>query len=30
MDSESGMGDADMGMRKKKLLKTMMRPHGKS
>jgi hypothetical protein len=30
MDSESGMGDADMGMRKKKLLKTMMRHHGKS
>jgi len=30
MDSESGMDGADMGMQKKKLLKTMMNHHGKS
>jgi hypothetical protein len=30
MDSEGGMGDAEMGMQKEKLLKTMMRHDGKS
>jgi hypothetical protein len=30
MDSESGMGEAGMGLQKKKLLKTMMKHHGKS
>ncbi len=30
MDYESGMGDSDMGMQRRKLLKTMMSGHGKS
>jgi hypothetical protein len=30
MDSESGMDDAEMGMRKKKLLKTLMSDDDKS
>jgi len=30
MDSGSGMGEAGMGLQKKKLLKTMKRRHGKS
>ncbi len=30
MDSEDGMGEGDMGGQKKKLLKTVMRHHGKS
>jgi len=30
MDSESGMADADMDMQRKKLMKIMMRYHGKS
>ena len=30
MDTESDMDDAEMGMQKKKLLKTMMSHHGKS
>ena len=30
MDSESGMGDVDMGRQRKKFLKIMIRHHGKS
>jgi hypothetical protein len=30
MDSESDMGDADMGRQRKKFMKIRMRRHGKS
>jgi hypothetical protein len=30
VDAESGMGDAGLGLQKKKLLKIMMKHHGKS
>jgi len=30
MDAESGMGEAGMGLQMKKLLKTMMKHHGKT
>jgi hypothetical protein len=30
MDSEGGMGNADMGRQRKKFMKIRMRPHGKS
>ena len=30
MDSESGMGDEDVDMQRKKFMKIMMRHHGKS
>jgi hypothetical protein len=30
VDSDSGMGDADMGRQRKKIMKIMMRQHGNS